>query len=433
MIHARNVVNDESFRQSHFDFHEGHEQKDLFPIFTKSSQAKLVSELPPEYEDSDSLRRWKHESNQITCGPLIVQLAGHDASTVVEAALIVLDKSKNIAGIDLNLGCPQGIARKGIYGAHLMDKQPEVAYQVLSALRQAMPSHVAVSAKIRLPPHWDRNESNLLKDRIHRLIDTGITFLTVHGRTIHENKATVGACHSDALQEAIRHAHLYSSNFPVVVNGGVEYPSDVSRILTGSHSSAAAVMSSEALLENPGLFGEAAAMAQTLQNGIDVDCCRYLGQSPQQIFERQFRYAFDYLKWCSWYPPLPGALGIHSDTGSWNIVRGHLFKLLHRYLQENVDIRLDLATSHAFSLKQAHAIVSDLQARYRPYKEGLLDWNKLPSSTETNSWYRRHRRLQDDATPAIQLLRLDDAPIRSAIERRKAAIRKHKSTTVDHC
>jgi tRNA-dihydrouridine synthase 1 len=140
MFHARNLVMDakNTFSKNHFDLYEYADNIHL-------TQAQLTF-----LKGSENVPRWDPMIRKK--GPLIVQLAGHDVDVMV-----------------VNLGCPQGIARKGHYGAFLMDGQPERVYQILSGLRQSLPASVAVSAKIRLPI-----TDELLDDRIRRLIDTGI-------------------------------------------------------------------------------------------------------------------------------------------------------------------------------------------------------------------------------------------------------------------
>jgi tRNA-dihydrouridine synthase 1 len=52
------------------------------------------------------------------CRPLFTQFCGNDPDTVVAAARHV---EAHTDYVDLNFGCPQRIAKRGNYGAFLMD------------------------------------------------------------------------------------------------------------------------------------------------------------------------------------------------------------------------------------------------------------------------------------------------------------------------
>ena len=62
-------------------------------------------------------------------GPLIAQFCGDDPGVVSAAARYVIEGG--VDGVDLNLGCPQAIARKGHYGAYLL-REPELVQKIVS-------------------------------------------------------------------------------------------------------------------------------------------------------------------------------------------------------------------------------------------------------------------------------------------------------------
>ena len=51
--------------------------------------------------------------------PLVAQLCGNDPEMMVKAAKMI---ENEVDAIDINLGCPQGIARKGHYGSFLLEE-----------------------------------------------------------------------------------------------------------------------------------------------------------------------------------------------------------------------------------------------------------------------------------------------------------------------
>ena len=359
MLHAHNFVVGKVYRECHLDLWETGKQ---YPDFLPSQLACL--------EGFENLPNGPTE-NDTKDMPVIVQLAGHDVDTVLRAATRILEhvgpNHRPVSGFDLNLGCPQGIARKGNYGAFLMESDFDRVCEILTALKRMVPSETAVSAKIRLP-----TSDELLKERIPRLVDTGINFMTIHGRTLYENKTKVGPCHVERIGLAVQLARSVDPTFPVIANGGMEDFVDVQDILR--NSGAVAAMSSEALLETPNIF------QQTSRN-----------LTPRQLLEQQFGFARDYLHVCATVtPPLPGLLG-RTKGGSFYVAKGHLFKFLHRYLQENVDLRDKLAEAKPVdNILRAHAWLDELYGRYDNLSDEELE-NKSSASPEA-SWYRRHRK-----------------------------------------
>ena len=76
----------------------------------------------------------------------------------------------------------QGIARKGKYGAFLMEESLDVVCDIVTRLRQDLPSEVLVSVKMRIPQHVGTSGDALLEERVQKLIDAGVSLLTIHGK-----------------------------------------------------------------------------------------------------------------------------------------------------------------------------------------------------------------------------------------------------------
>ena len=81
-------------------------------------------------------------------------------------------------GIDLNFGCPAKTVNKSKGGAVLL-KEPEQMYQIIKAVREAVPSDQQVSAKIRLGFDDDSNSTEII-DAVER---AGASSLAIHART----------------------------------------------------------------------------------------------------------------------------------------------------------------------------------------------------------------------------------------------------------
>lgn len=231
--------------------------------------------------------------------PLAAQLAGHDPHELAAAASLC-EAGADL--IDLNLGCPQEIARTGRYGAFLLEDEPELALRCLRALCAA--TERPVTAKMRLQSSLPRTV-----ELAQRMQDIGVVALTVHGRTRFETRRLrgVGTADWDAIGAVVS-----ALDIPVVANGSIARASCMEACL--QHTGAAAVMTAEALLENPALF--VANKAPAAARGGEV---AYLDQDA---------LAARYLELCAHHPPPKGIA----------VVKDHLRRMLYGGLRQWPDL-----------------------------------------------------------------------------------------------
>lgn len=148
MLHARMFAETPKYRDQHFQ-----------PLM-KSSDAK------------DDLNVPFLDGHAEVDRPLFVQFCANDPDAFLAAARHV---QPYCDAVDLNLGCPQGIARRGHYGAFLQEDQ-DLIVRMINKLHREL--DIPVTAKMRI---LDTRAQTLAYAR--RLLDAGASIITVHGRT----------------------------------------------------------------------------------------------------------------------------------------------------------------------------------------------------------------------------------------------------------
>jgi tRNA-dihydrouridine synthase C len=108
--------------------------------------------------------------------PVRVQLLGQDPNWLAENAVRAVELGS--PGVDLNFGCPAKTVNKSRGGAVLL-KETEQLYRIVKAVRDAVPAHFPVSAKIRL----GYDDTSLTLDNAAAIANAGASMLTVHART----------------------------------------------------------------------------------------------------------------------------------------------------------------------------------------------------------------------------------------------------------
>lgn len=274
--------------------------------------------------------------------PLIAQLAGDSIENLVESGKHI---QETVTAIDLNLGCPQNIARKGHYGAYLLH-EPELVLRLLSAMVKSL--QCPITAKIRRLAS-EEDTVKLCKE----IEACGVQLITIHGRTVDQCKLFTGASDWEVIRK-VKHA----VSIPVIANGGISSRADAIRCM--EYTGADGVMSSEALLENPKMFCE-----------IDV----------ADSFDRQFSSARELSEHFHRY---------NTNYDNFNQLRSHVFKILHQFLDasNNIDLRNELAEC---DVQDINHIIDKLEERYRNLQDRNENELCERGLLSDHSWYFRHR------------------------------------------
>lgn len=128
---------------------------------------------PPEHATESTIYKM-HPAKEGT--KLIFQMGTSDPERAVACARLV---AADVAGIDVNAGCPKPFSTSGGMGAALL-RTPDKLCAILEALvRDIVPEfEIGISVKIRILDTAAETET-----LVRRLCATGITGLTVHCRT----------------------------------------------------------------------------------------------------------------------------------------------------------------------------------------------------------------------------------------------------------
>jgi tRNA-dihydrouridine synthase C len=117
-----------------------------------------------------------HDSKTPNGTPVRVQLLGQYPQWLAENAVRAIELGSY--GVDLNFGCPAKTVNKSKGGAVLL-QEPETLYQIIKAVRQAVPDEHEVSAKIRL----GYEDTSLALENADAITQAGASMLTIHART----------------------------------------------------------------------------------------------------------------------------------------------------------------------------------------------------------------------------------------------------------
>ncbi len=181
--------------------------------------------------------------------PVFAQLIGEDLGHLARTVEELL--RHNVAGIDLNLGCPAPKVYKKNVGGGLL-REPAKVDQILATLRAAVPGLFTVKMRIGFDDtaHFDR-----LVDLVnaHR-----VDLLSVHGRTVKEMYRS--DVHYDFIARAAARARC-----PVLANGNITSAARATAVLADTR--AAGAMIGRHAIRNPWIFRQC---REQFQSGADV-------------------------------------------------------------------------------------------------------------------------------------------------------------------
>ena len=148
----------------------------------------------------------RHDAKTACGTPIHIQLLGSEAQLMAENAAYAAELGA--PAIDINFGCPAKTVNSHRGGSVLLD-EPETMYQIISAVRQAVPADIPVSAKIRLG-YTDTSRMDDLKAAIN---DSGADWLTIHART--KTQGYKPPAYWDKIQS------FNALDIPVIANGEI--------------------------------------------------------------------------------------------------------------------------------------------------------------------------------------------------------------------
>lgn len=259
--------------------------------------------------------------------PLVIQFCSNKPNELVDAVKLVKGRCD---AVDLNLGCPQGIARKGHYGAFLMDEWELVA-SLIEAVNTQVPD-VPITAKIRV---FEDREKTLAYAK--RLLEAGAYWLTVHGRTREMKGQQTGM--ADWTQIEYLRKNL-PENLVLIANGNIIYKRNIEECL---HATGAdAVMIAETALAYPAIFSKPVSGTPSVEDYPRVD--------------HVLRAYFEIVK------KTPG----HATAVA---VKTHMFKLLRTFFIKETDIRNKLGPVKSGDNEKFEEIVKDVEDRVQSLLE----------------------------------------------------------------
>jgi tRNA-dihydrouridine synthase len=208
-----------------------------------------------------------------TAKPVIAQMIGNDIPALVRTAGDL--QKHEIAGVDLNLGCPAPVVYRKCAGGGLL-REPERVDGILGALREAV--RVKFTVKTRLG-----FESSALFDQFLAIFRKHAPDLvTVHGRTVREMYGPT--VHYQQIAKAVA-----ALSCPILANGNVDSPQTARTVL--SSTGARGLMIGRGAIRNPWVFEQIRQSVRGLPIFVPRgrDLLNYIGELFEAVKPQELR------------------------------------------------------------------------------------------------------------------------------------------------
>ena len=381
MFHSRMFGEKADYRNSHF--------QPLKSAVPSPPDSYHVSQLPNSERHLDG--------NPAFDRPLTVQFCSNNPDDLLAAA-------KHVApfcdAVDLNLGCPQGIAKRGKYGAFLQEDWDLIARMIKKCHEEL---DVPITAKMRV---LETKEKTL--EYAQTLLNAGASIITVHGRR-REQKG-----HNTGLADWTFIRYL-RDNLPketvIFANGNILQYGDIQACLEAT--GADGVMSAEGNLYDPTIFAEPPPIGEEGREywrgkdgkgGYRMDAVfrRYmdiihkyaLGQEPptrkplwmpgdpeEQVHESQEEEEGPPKKKQKQAPQPAAKKGTKTTNPNLTAMQAHLFHLLRPLVSQHHNVRDALARSRTGDIDAFENVLKLTEAAV---KEGIKTYEAEQASGTAN-------------------------------------------------
>jgi len=198
---------------------------------------RITDQLLPERAFTRIVPELHNGGRTLAGVPVRAQLLGSDPICLAENAGRLAELGP--AGIDLNFGCPAKVVNRHGGGALLLET-PGIIFDIVAAVRSAVPAHMPVSAKMRL----GFNDDSRAVECALAIAGGGADELVVHART------RAQAYRPPAYWERIADIRA-AVRIPVVANGEIWTVEDARRCREASGCES--LMLGRGVVTDPGL------------------------------------------------------------------------------------------------------------------------------------------------------------------------------------